>query len=280
MKFNTWVRDARNQLVAHEYEATQVDWLVMDIMDWSRTDYVMHQHDDMTDQVHRILKQGLLRLLKGEPVQYIVEKASFFNRDFKVTQDVLIPRPETEEVVMKLMEMMSSGQVADIGTGSGIIAITLKKEMPQLNVWATDISENALDIAKYNAEKNQADIQFVLGDTLVPLIQKGLLLDGLISNPPYICQSEQDVMSESTLNYEPHIALFAEDNGLGIYRKILKQLPFVMKDDAPIVFEIGYQQGPAIKKLVTSMYPHLKVDVIADINGHDRIISFRWRVSK
>ncbi|UWF57496.1 peptide chain release factor N(5)-glutamine methyltransferase [Staphylococcus hyicus] len=279
MKFNQWVQIGRQCLKENHCEPAQIDWLIMDMLNWSRTTYLLNLQEKMTIEAHHMLEQGLARLIKGEPVQYVVGKAAFFNREYKVSKDVLIPRPETEEVVMKFMEMVPlSGHVADIGTGSGIIAITLKKELPTLNVLATDISKDALNIAEFNAQNHDADIRFLLGDTLKPLISENIQLDGLISNPPYICQSEQDFMSKSTLNFEPHIALFAKENGLHIYRTLFEQLPKVMKRGAPVVFEIGFQQGTMLKNLLLAMYPQLDVNITADINGNDRILSFKWCV--
>lgn len=277
MKFNQWISQAQQQLQDKGLESAQVDWLVMDLLGWSRTTYLMNKQQVISEQELHLLQNGLERLLKGEPEQYVVGFASFMGRDFKVTPDVLIPRPETEEVVAHFMNQLpQEGTIADIGTGSGIIAISIKKAHPQLSVYASDISCRALEVAQRNAQQHDAAIQFLCGDTLHPFIEKKLKLEGLISNPPYIDCTEQNVMSTSTLNYEPHIALFAEDEGLKIYRSILIQLPKVMKEGAPVVFEIGYQQGAALKSLITSLYPQLVPKVIKDINGNDRIISFKW----
>ena len=138
--------------------------------------------------------------------------------------------------------------IADIGTGSGAIAITLKLLQPELNVIATDLYEDALSVAKQNASHYHQNIQFLRGNALKPLIEKDIKLDGLISNPPYIGHSEIIDMESTVLNYEPHHALFAEKNGFAIYESILEDLPFVMKQGGHVVFEIGYQQGDILKE--------------------------------
>lgn len=278
VKFNQWIRNAQDKLREKAYDASQVEWLVTDMLGWSRTAYFVHQQDEMTEDTEMRLNQGLTRLLEGEPVQYVVGSATFLGRPFTVNEHVLIPRPETEEVVMCLMKQLpTEGYIADIGTGSGVIAVTIKSEYPHLNVIASDISEEALSVAKSNTVSNRVNVDFLKGDTLHPYIERGIKLDGLISNPPYIDVSEATLMSYSTLTYEPHMALFADENGLKIYRAILEQLPKVMNEHAPIVFEIGYQQGEKLKTLITAMYAHLDPVVYADINGHDRIVTFKWK---
>ena len=277
MKFKQWVEKAKQQLQNKMLDSTQVDWLVMDLLGWTHTTFLLNKEQEISKEELTLLQEGLGRLLKGEPVQYVVGFASFMGRNFKVNPDVLIPRPETEEVVDHFMtQLPKEGTIADIGTGSGIIAISIKKAYPQFHVIASDISIQALNVAKINADQHVVDVQFLCGDTLQPFIEKKIKLDGLISNPPYIDLSEQNVMSKSTLKYEPHLALFAEDEGLKIYHLLLLQLPKVMKEGAPVVFEIGYQQGQPLKKLIQSLYPQFAPKVIADINGNDRIVSFKW----
>lgn len=215
-------------------------------------------------------------LLTGKPVQYVLGYESFYGRTFEVSEQVLIPRPETEELIVETLQRIAQTfgkqplRVADIGTGSGAIAITLKCEAPQLDVTATDISEGALEVAKRNATNLQCAITFQQGDLAQPL--QAEKWDVIVSNPPYIAESEAEMMTNTVINYEPHTALFAQEDGLYCYRKLAEQLPKMMNDRGLIGVEIGYAQGPAVKRLFEEAFPEATVDIIQDINGKDRIV--------
>lgn len=166
--------------------------------------------------------------------------------------------------------------VCDIGTGTGAIAISLKKERTNLNVIATDISDDALKVAKENARLNQAEIEFLQGDALKPLINNGIKVDVLLSNPPYISYEEKVEMSETVLEYEPHLALFTQNNGLAIYKRILNDLDKVMKKDGLVIFEIGHLQGKILKSYIHEHYKVKNLAIIKDINQKNRMIQFNW----
>lgn len=259
------------------YEQTRAEWLLLDLFKWSRTDYLIHREEQMS-QVHMSkFDLALQRMLSGEPIQYIVGFQSFYGYQFKVDAHCLIPRPETEEVMLHFLNKCNNRDiVADIGTGSGAIAITLKLLKPDLNVYATDLYEDTLNVARSNATLHQQEIQFLHGDALKPLIDNEIKVDGLISNPPYIDEVEAREMDDTVLRYEPHHALFAENKGYAIYEEILKDLPYVMKEHGQVVFEIGYNQGNHLKAIIETMYPDKIVKVIKDINGNERIVSFEW----
>ena len=151
---------------------------------------------------------ALHRMLKGEPIQYIVGFQSFYGYKYKVDANCLIPRPETEEVMLHFLKLCrNKDDVVDIGTGSGAIAITLKLLRPDLDVYATDLYEDTLNVARNNADTHQQDIHFLQGNALKPLIEKGIKVDGLISNPPYIDEAESKDMDDTVLQFEPHHAL-------------------------------------------------------------------------
>lgn len=215
-------------------------------------------------------------LLEGKPVQYVTGTESFYGRTFEVDENVLIPRPETEELVYGAIErakqLFPNKEIdfADIGTGSGAIAISFKKEWPEANVTATDISEGALTVAKRNANRNDAEITFKQGDLAAPLANRKW--DIILSNPPYIAPAEAKEMSDTVLNYEPHSALFAEEDGLYFYRELAESLPQLMNKPSLIGVEIGYLQGPAVHKLFADAFPDSIVETVKDINGKDRII--------
>ncbi|EGQ3705470.1 peptide chain release factor N(5)-glutamine methyltransferase [Staphylococcus pseudintermedius] len=277
MNYKEWRQQAEQQMVAKGYEPNAIQWFMMDTLQWSRTSLILNEMTPMAESTLKQLNDGLSQLLTGMPVQYVVGQSEFYGRQFKVNSDVLIPRPETEEVVHYFLTQLAAAKVvADIGVGSGAIAITLKAERPELRVIATDISSQALAVARENAQRLQRDITFLQGNALKPLIDKGVRLDGLISNPPYIGEHERTLMDNSVIQYEPHVALFAAQEGYQVYAAILRDLPHVMHDGAPVVFEIGFQQGAQLSRMMQQLYPHITPEVINDINGHARIFHFKW----
>lgn len=277
VKFNELISEAKTICETKGIDASNVEYLMMDLFGWNRTDMILKQNEEPTTAQKNIIKNAFERLYQEEPIQYIVGFQSFYGETFNVDSHCLIPRPETEEVMLHFLNSLNDfDQVVDIGTGSGNIPVMLKKLNTTLKVYATDISHEALKIAESNAYKHQTDIQFFQGDALAPLIERHIKVDGLISNPPYIDRKDVDFMTSSVVKYEPDNALFAKDHGLAIYKAILEDLPFVLNDNAKVVFEIGFNQGEALKSVIQSMYPQIDVKIIKDINKNDRIISFIW----
>ncbi|EHD0800102.1 TPA: peptide chain release factor N(5)-glutamine methyltransferase [Staphylococcus pseudintermedius] len=280
MNYKEWRQQAEQQMVVKGYEPNAIQWFMMDTLQWSRTSLILNEMTPIAESTLKQLNDGLSQLLTGMPVQYVVGQSEFYGRQFKVNSDVLIPRPETEEVVHYFLTQLTAAKVvADIGVGSGAIAITLKAERPELRVIATDISFQALAVARENAQRLQRDITFLQGNALQPLIDQDVRLDGLISNPPYIGEHERTLMDNSVIQYEPHVALFAAQEGYQVYAAILRDLPHVMQDGAPVVFEIGFQQGAQLTRMMQQLYPHITPEVINDINGHARIFHFKWTQS-
>nr|WP_269747514.1 peptide chain release factor N(5)-glutamine methyltransferase [Staphylococcus pseudintermedius] len=277
VNYKEWRQQAEQQMVVKGYEPNAIQWFMMDTLQWSRTSLILNEMTPIAESTLKQLNDGLSQLLTGMPVQYVVGQTEFYGRQFKVNSDVLIPRPETEEVVHYFLTQLAAAKVvADIGVGSGAIAITLKAERPELRVIATDISFQALAVARENAQRLQRDITFLQGNALQPLIDQDVRLDGLISNPPYIGEHERTLMDNSVIQYEPHVALFAAQEGYQVYAAILRDLPHVMQDGAPVVFEIGFQQGAQLTRMMQQLYPHITPEVINDINGHARIFHFKW----
>jgi len=213
----------------------------------------------------------------GRPFQYILGQESFYGRDFFVNEHVLIPRPETEELieevkkrVTKLFDVNKSMKIADIGTGSGAIALTIKNEIPSAEVTATDISPEALLVAKKNAENLHVQVEFKEGDLLAPIADQKW--DVILSNPPYIGTNEAVTLSDTVIDYEPHLALFAEEDGLQLYRKMAAKLPDMMNTPSLIGFEIGFTQGPIVQKMLQNAFPQANVEVVQDINQKNRFI--------
>lgn len=213
----------------------------------------------------------------GVPVQHLTGIEAFYGRSFRVNEHVLIPRPETEELVQAVIERLSSdGQplrIADIGTGSGVIAITLALELNNAQVFATDISEAALQVARQNAEKLHADVTFCQGDFLSPFIHAQKPFDIIVSNPPYIAKSEASELSDTVRDFDPEMALFADGNGMAAYHQIIRQMKEIpLTQKSFLAFEIGYQQGNLVKEQIQHVFPDSKVEIKQDINGKDRIV--------
>ena len=219
----------------------------------------------------KTLDEGIELLNKGIPVQYIVGNVDFYGYNFKVNENVLIPRFETEELVEKTIKYINkyldkNVDILDLGTGSGCIAITLKKEL-DCNVDAVDISPKALEIAKLNAKNNNVDITFFEGDMLNPINKK---YDVIISNPPYIAYNEE--IMDIVKNNEPHTALYAEDNGLKYYKDIISNANKYLKEKSIIAFEIGEKQGKLILEYAKNYFKGSIITVEKDMQNRDRFV--------
>jgi len=216
------------------------------------------------------------RLLQHEPWQYIVGEADFYELKFKVTPAVLIPRPETEELVYwinKTVKHQSDVSILDIGTGSGCIPITLKHKLPNAKVSAVDISTEALATAKFNAKKNKVDINFKELDILDTKARKKLAnFDVIVSNPPYIPNQEKKLMRKNVLKYEPHLALFVEnDNPTVFYHEIALFAKKHLKENGYLFFEINEFYGQAIiEMLIKEGFKNIEME--KDLTGKDRMI--------
>ena len=250
--------------------------LLQHILQTNYSGLMMRAHEEISPEQFLTFKNMVEQHANGRPVQYITGVEEFYGREFIVDESVLIPRPETEELIVCTLDHCKNlfdnkeVKLADIGTGSGAIAITIKKEWQNAQVTATDISQAALTTAKKNAQRLQAQIDFRLGDLTEPIEQEKW--DIVLSNPPYIAFDEAQEMSEVVLDHEPHTALFAEEEGLILYRKLAENLPKMMNTPAFIAMEIGYKQGHAVKEMFEKAFPQGQVEVVKDINGKDRII--------
>ena len=207
------------------------------------------------------------------PLSHLVGFEYFYDRKFKVTKDVLSPRMETEELIYKVIEYVKANnknnlKILDLCTGSGIIAITLKKELDQISidVVASDISEEAIEVAIENAQYHDTDVRFIQSDIFNNIDDK---FDIIVSNPPYIDRKDEVTMKENVLNYDPHLALFAEEEGMYFYRKIIEQAKDYLKENGVMFFEIGYDQKDKIIKL--SKKNGYLAQVYKDINNRDRM---------
>lgn len=237
----------------------------------------MEYDNEMPQELIQTYEKGIEELIDGKPLAHILGFEWFYGYRFKVNDDVLIPRPETEELVANVLaaydEYFKNEEnvtVADIGTGSGAIAIALKKEEADLRVLGSDISQAAIEVANENAKANDAAVAFCIGDMLEPFIDRNIHVDILISNPPYIPQDE--TMEDSVVNYEPHLALFGGEDGLKFYRMIFERASQILKDRSMMAFEMGYDQKERLSSLAKEYFSDARIEVIQDINGKNRML--------
>lgn len=267
---------ASSFLVDNGREETAARIVMQHILGISYSGVMLHLQDMLTIEQQMKFKELIEEHASGRPVQYCVGSEEFYGRSFIVDESVLIPRPETEELVLGTINRLDklfnkqTLKLADIGTGSGAIAISMKLECPELSVVATDLSKKALMTAEKNAENLAATIDFRLGDLTAPLV--GERFDIILSNPPYIAFNEAKEMSSIVLEHEPHSALFAEEEGLILYRKLAEQLPAIVNKPALIGLEIGYTQGEQVAKFFKNSFPQSIISIEKDINGRPRMI--------
>jgi release factor glutamine methyltransferase len=247
--------------------------LLLHLLKQNRAWLLAHWEDEAPPEVQSAFGTLIQRRCTGEPIQHITGVAEFFGLPFHVTRDVLIPRPETEhlvEEVLRLAAAFPAPKIADIGTGSGAIAVALAHSLPDALLTAIDQSQSALAIALQNAQRNQvADrIAFLEGDLLAPLA--GQRFDIIASNPPYVPLVDQASLSVEVRDHEPHSALFAGEDGLAIYTRLIPEAREHLAPGGWLVMEIGYGQREAIEEILLS-YDYGDVHFIADYQGIPRV---------
>ena len=264
MRLSEWLPVASSRLQAAGVSAHKIESQVLagHAMLVDRTWVLTHPEHE----VNELALEGLLqRRENGEPLAYILGYREFYGRRFRVDSNVLIPRHETEILVEAALEVEKENcRVLDIGTGSGCIAVTLKLERPDWEVWATDISSSALQVARENAETLGADITFRHSDLLDQL--DGEAFDLIVSNPPYIGRDE--ALPREVKEFEPSSALFADNSGLALYEQLANHAPKHLRPGGQVILEIGQDQGQA----VSALFPGSKV--IKDLDGNDRVVTF------
>lgn len=240
-------------------------------------DIYLNQTKDLPESIVNKFHDGMKRIMKHEPMNYVLGYAWFFGYRLKVNQDVLVPRYETEELVANVLNYVDEYfgdytriQACDIGTGSGAIAIALKKEEDRFSMIASDISIEAVEVAKENARLNQADIQFTDGNMLDPIIAMNHKVDILLCNPPYI--PIEEVLEVSVKDFEPNIALFGGEDGLKYYKEVFENGAKILNAKSLLAFEIGYNQKDVLEALAKKSFPNAEIETLKDINGKDRML--------
>ncbi|MGD9929797.1 MAG: peptide chain release factor N(5)-glutamine methyltransferase [Mangrovibacterium sp.] len=249
------------------------------LRNYTPTDLLLKKNERLTPDEQLHLHEIVRRLKKHEPIQYILGETEFYGLPFQVTEDVLIPRPETEELVDWILKDLTIAMpvILDVGTGSGCIPVSLKKFMPAAKVMGCDISEKALKVARVNAGINQTEVAFFHLDILNPLLPATFPgLDILVSNPPYVTEKEKQLMQPNVLAHEPHSALFVPDEDpLRFYTALVRFGRQHLKKGGKLFWEINEAFGPACVHLLQEN-GFDNVQLKKDINGKNRMIAARY----
>jgi len=249
------------------------------ILDCNRTQLLMNMREELLENQWVQFQDMLTKHIEGQPIQYLIGYEYFYGRKFLVNEEVLIPRPETEELVEgvlhrinQLWEKTEKLELVDVGTGSGAIAISLALENNQLMVHTVDIAEESIKVAKQNAQELHANVNFIHNDLLNYFIEENKKVDIVVSNPPYIPHEDWLQLDDVVKDHEPYRALVGGEDGLDFYRRFAEDLPKVLREKALVAFEVGVGQGEPVASILKAAFPTSDVDVVFDINGKDRLV--------
>lgn len=248
-----WICENKHQLNRHE--------VLLSTLRLSESELLMH-------------RQVVKRLLKHEPIQHILGETIFYGLNIQCDSSALIPRPETEELVDLIVKNMSGNEtVLDVGTGTACIPLSIKHQHPKSRVYAIDVSEKALELAKKNSQNLQLDIHFLLADILLSELSELPPFDIIVSNPPYVLESDKKEMQANVLDYDPHLALFVPDeNPLKFYKRIADVAQNKLKSGGELYFEIHEKFGDATRNMLAEK-GFQSIKIIKDLQGKERMIS-------
>ncbi|MFS9014517.1 peptide chain release factor N(5)-glutamine methyltransferase [Streptococcus infantis] len=271
MKLAQIFKDFEEKLIVQGEEAESLSFVYRSLKNLSFTDFIFTLQQKVTEEEKEFVEEIYTKLANHIPAQYIIGHADFFGMQLKVDERVLIPRPETEELVELILaeNLKDNLKVLDIGTGSGAIALALAKNRLDWSVTASDISEDALELATENANAQNLNLSFIKSDCFSEISSK---YDIIVSNPPYISREDQEEVGLNVLHSEPHLALFADEDGLAIYRRIAEDSKDYLNDGGKIYLEIGYKQGQSVPALFMENLPEKRVRTLKDQFGQDRMV--------
>ena len=278
MKYREDVKEGKERL----YKANQGEQAALLLMNELCENRGINLYISMEEEADKVIAtdylEGIHQMELGKPLSYVLGYECFYGYNFKVNEDVLIPRPETEELVGLVLSMFDDKfsdrehvSVFDVATGSGAIGITLNLEERKMDVIASDISMEALKVAKENNDALHANVSFICGSMLDPFVDRDLHCDILVCNPPYIPSEEK--MEHSVVDYEPHVALFGGEDGLKFYRDVFEKAHLVLNEKAFLAFEMGYQQGEALTDLAKEYFKDATITVHKDMAEKDRMLT-------
>ena len=271
MKLAQMFKDFEEKLIAQGEEAESLSFVYRSLKNLSFTDFVFALQHEASEEENKFVEEIYTKLANHIPAQYIIGHAEFFGMQLKVDERVLIPRPETEELVELILaeNPKENLKVLDIGTGSGAIALALAKNRPDWTITAADISQDALDLAMENANNQGLTLFFIKSNCFSEISSK---YDIIVSNPPYISRVDEAEVGLNVLHSEPHLALFADEDGLAIYRRIAEESKDYLNDGGKIYLEIGYKQGQSVPALFKENFPKKRVRTLKDQFGQDRMV--------
>lgn len=270
MTFRELLTEGKNALTACKIEDAELDaWLLLEyISHMDRAKFFLRQQENASQEDIHKYRDLIQQRGSHIPVQHLTGTQEFMGLEFMVSPDVLVPRQDTELLVEKLLPLASDKSILDVCTGSGCIAISLAKLGVPRCVDATDVSEKALDIARKNAEKLEADVKFYQGDLLENISEK---YDIIVSNPPYIATEVVRGLMPEVREHEPMLALDGGLDGLVLYRRLLEQIPLHLEQGGIFAVEIGYDQGKAVSELFME-HDFEKIECHQDLCGNDRVV--------
>lgn len=274
MTYQAFMRLKENEALENEKEDSAVVLLLEAVTGFETNTLFMKRQEEIPSEIEKKFNEIFNKYLhENKPIQYLIGYSNFYGYDFIVNEDVLIPRFETEELVENILYKYDEHfggkkvDVCDLATGSGCIAITLSKEEKNMRVVASDISKEALKVARENNKKLGGNVTFFEGDMLEPL--KGMKFDIFVSNPPYIPEEEE--VDPLVKDNEPNLALFGGKDGMKFYRIILEGLRPLLKEKAMIAFEHGFDKKEEMLALAKEYFPEAKAECIRDLEGKDRM---------
>lgn len=266
------LRWAADQVAAHHIDPHAPYFLLTMHYGWDDTHLLVHQREQMPAADWQWFRQAINRLKNDEPAQYIVGKAPFYGRNFRVSPAVLIPEPETADLVEWVLESTDDApkKVLDLGTGSGVIGVTLALERPRWRVTLSDVSQSALQVAAKNARELGAHVQVIQSDLFAALHNQRF--DLIVTNPPYVDRADQALMDPAVLKYEPELALYADEHGLGFYRRLFEEVSGHLTPHGDLFGETGFDQEESIQALFHRLNPGAKIKPRQDVAGKMRMI--------
>ncbi|MDO4467051.1 MAG: peptide chain release factor N(5)-glutamine methyltransferase [Bacillota bacterium] len=278
MTYHELIMQGRERLFAAGQGEQAAQLLMVEYCNQKGINLYLEMENEIGEELKNVYLKAVEEMEQGKPMGYVLGYEWFYGYDFIVNKGVLIPRPETEELVGLVLGMYDdkfsereSVDVFDVATGSGAIGISLALEEPRMKVIASDISEEALEVAEQNNKKLGANVKFLCGSMLDPFVEQGYHCDILVCNPPYIPSEEK--MEHSVVDYEPHVALFGGNDGLEFYKDVFEKANLVCKEKAFLAFEMGYQQGESLSNLAKSYFPNANIVVHKDMSGKDRMLT-------
>lgn len=273
------IENAKKKIDFVNLEHRAIYEFLMDILNCDRATLILKEDEDVDEDVLDKFSEMLSEyIIDYKPIEYVLGYTYFYGNKIYVNEHTLIPRNETEEVVEKALEVIRDNNynsVLDLASGSGAIALSVKNVLPNLEVIGSDVSRDALKVAKKNADNLKLDVDFVESDLLDYFIANNMRFDTIISNPPYV--SENYELPNKIIEHEPKLALYAKENGLFYYRKILEDVNKVLNPKGTLILEIGYDQGESIRALARDILKDYEIEVLKDLANNDRIVVIKFK---